>query len=514
MSVAIPQFLAGMILPTMTGGNGVAAQTGATAAAGDAFAGLLASTSTATTTNTTNNPFAQLYAQIQQAQTQTSLPTTTLPIEGQVAADAPVVPTTPVVTAETTTPEEITIPTTVIDIMGHDFTPVKDAGPLEAITPPSDENSLILEATGNVVQDKAILFPNVNKGLVLEDGIAAKNSSTTDTVDATGVVAVATIVEPTVITQATQTVETTAATEAITQATEQTRVQAQAYIPVGTPVADATATATTQSTIAATNTTAPQTTTDASTPDALAESLAQTAEGSTDASNTSDGKPRSSAAQGGHLNHLDLAAKVAQHQAATKSIVFSADPNKEKLSDTINDLTTSTTTSNATPALHEIARNTDVSAKHIVLKQDPLHNNVIDQVTFKIGQSFKNGSNKVTVQLNPAELGKVEVKIDVNPDGRTNIVIAVEKPETLQLLQKDSADLQRSLSQAGVQADSGSLNFSLQSGNDNSHYNSNASDRAAANERYKSITEQSEDNSRLVTAYLASNRAGGLDIRV
>lgn len=508
MSIAIPQFLAGMILPTVVGGvPGTATQNGTvgatTTATGDAFAGLLANT---TAGQNTTNPLAQLYAQVQQ-QTQTApVAYHTLPaelVEGQVVTEpvAPVVATPDITTDTDTAPSLVTI-------MGQHFTPKEDAGQLEAITAPAAENDLILQAAGNTTNDKAILFPNVNKGLMLEDGIAANN--TKPTTDTTNVVAVATVVEPTVITQAAQTVDTTAATDAITNATAQ--IQVQAYAPATNTVAvDAQAAATITPTVIK-NT--PQTTTEpqAQTTDALAEGLAQSGEAS-NASDATGTRTRGTAAQGGHFNHLDLAAKVAQHQAATKDMVFSADPNKDQTSDTLDTLSTSSNT--PTQTLHEITRHADASAKQLVMKQDPLHNNAIDQVTFKIGQAFKNGSNKVTVQLNPGELGKVEVKIDVNPDGRTNIVIAVEKPETLQLLQKDSADLQRSLSQAGVQADSGSLNFSLQSGNDNGSNNSNASDRAAANSRYKSVSEQSEDNSRLVTAYLASNRgAGGIDIRV
>ena len=47
------------------------------------------------------------------------------------------------------------------------------------------------------------------------------------------------------------------------------------------------------------------------------------------------------------------------------------------------------------------------------------------------------------------------------PDGRVDAVVRVERPETLELLQRDARQLVRALQDAGLQADSGSLSFHL-----------------------------------------------------
>jgi len=71
------------------------------------------------------------------------------------------------------------------------------------------------------------------------------------------------------------------------------------------------------------------------------------------------------------------------------------------------------------------------------------------------------GLQHVTVQLNPEELGHVQVRIDRAPDGSAAVQVVVERPETLKLLIQDQAQLHRALDQAGLSQDGRSLNLSL-----------------------------------------------------
>lgn len=91
-----------------------------------------------------------------------------------------------------------------------------------------------------------------------------------------------------------------------------------------------------------------------------------------------------------------------------------------------------------------------------------------DQVAVEIRKGVAAGKDAITIKLNPAELGKIDVKMEINDDGTLRATIAVEKSETLDLLQKDSRGLERALQNAGLQADSGSLNFSLSGQGNNS----------------------------------------------
>ncbi len=71
------------------------------------------------------------------------------------------------------------------------------------------------------------------------------------------------------------------------------------------------------------------------------------------------------------------------------------------------------------------------------------------------------GLHHVSVQLNPGELGHVQIHIDRAPDGSAAVQVVVERPETLKLLIQDQAQLHRALDQAGLPQDGRSLNMSL-----------------------------------------------------
>ncbi|CAK0743988.1 flagellar hook-length control protein FliK [uncultured Gammaproteobacteria bacterium] len=87
---------------------------------------------------------------------------------------------------------------------------------------------------------------------------------------------------------------------------------------------------------------------------------------------------------------------------------------------------------------------------------------VPEQVAVQIRRGYQNGNNRITMQLRPEELGRIDIRLEIARDGRVSAMIAVERPQTLEMLQKDSKSLERALQGAGLQADSGSLSFSLQ----------------------------------------------------
>ena len=86
---------------------------------------------------------------------------------------------------------------------------------------------------------------------------------------------------------------------------------------------------------------------------------------------------------------------------------------------------------------------------------------VQDQIAVHIKKNVGNEVDQFTINLHPAELGRIDIKLDIGADGRVNAMVAVEKAQTLELLQRDSRSLERALQDAGLQTDSNSLNFSL-----------------------------------------------------
>ena len=73
------------------------------------------------------------------------------------------------------------------------------------------------------------------------------------------------------------------------------------------------------------------------------------------------------------------------------------------------------------------------------------------------------GAQRLTVRLDPPELGQVQVRIDRPPDAPARVEITVEKPETLTLLLRDQPQLQHALDQAGVPPEGRSVTFHIAS---------------------------------------------------
>jgi flagellar hook-length control protein FliK len=86
---------------------------------------------------------------------------------------------------------------------------------------------------------------------------------------------------------------------------------------------------------------------------------------------------------------------------------------------------------------------------------------VFEQVAFNLKQAAQNGSDHIEIQLKPASLGVINVKLDVSHDGRITAVISADRSDTLHMLRQDASGLQQALRDAGLQADSGSLSFNL-----------------------------------------------------
>jgi flagellar hook-length control protein FliK len=66
-----------------------------------------------------------------------------------------------------------------------------------------------------------------------------------------------------------------------------------------------------------------------------------------------------------------------------------------------------------------------------------------------------------TIQLRPPELGKVQVNLKIDEDGHVTASIMADRQDTLSLLQRDSQQLEQALSDAGLTANNGDLQFSL-----------------------------------------------------
>lgn len=90
---------------------------------------------------------------------------------------------------------------------------------------------------------------------------------------------------------------------------------------------------------------------------------------------------------------------------------------------------------------------------------------VIQQVTVHMTKAAVDGVDHIKVQLNPPELGHVEVRMEVGPSGHFSAVFAADRPQTVHMLQHNAHELTRSLQNAGIRTDAGSLSFNLRNQN-------------------------------------------------
>jgi flagellar hook-length control protein FliK len=139
-----------------------------------------------------------------------------------------------------------------------------------------------------------------------------------------------------------------------------------------------------------------------------------------------------------------------------------------------------------------------------------------DQVAVQVAKAAAEGIDKINIKLKPATLGQIEVQLEIASDGRIHAVIAADKPETLDLLQRDARALERALGDAGLRTDSGSLSFNLRgqgeqnggTGRGFADFNGGVAEPATNDSLFLG-------NADRIGAYLNSRAAaGGVDIRV
>jgi flagellar hook-length control protein FliK len=94
---------------------------------------------------------------------------------------------------------------------------------------------------------------------------------------------------------------------------------------------------------------------------------------------------------------------------------------------------------------------------------------VTEQVAIAVKRGVKAGNDQIQINLEPASLGKISVRLDFAQDGRVSAVFSADRADTLNLLNGDARSLEQSLRDAGLRADSGSLTFNLSSGDTGSN---------------------------------------------
>jgi flagellar hook-length control protein FliK len=134
-------------------------------------------------------------------------------------------------------------------------------------------------------------------------------------------------------------------------------------------------------------------------------------------------------------------------------------------------------------------------------------------LALEIAVSARSGKSRFEIRLDPADLGRIDVRIDVDRNGHVTSHLTVEKPETLSMLRQDAPQLQRQLDDAGFKTGNGGLQFSLRDQSSSGQNNDNETGRNA-----QRLVISDEDAIPAVAAGRTYGRvlgsSSGVDIRV
>ncbi len=119
------------------------------------------------------------------------------------------------------------------------------------------------------------------------------------------------------------------------------------------------------------------------------------------------------------------------------------------------DATAAASTQATQPAAAPVART--IHAAY----QAPVQQVNLPQVAFEVVRQFEAGNTRFQIRLDPAELGRIDVRLELDKSGAVSARMTVERPETLDLLQRDQRALQQALQQAGLDGQKTNLEFSL-----------------------------------------------------
>jgi flagellar hook-length control protein FliK len=82
-------------------------------------------------------------------------------------------------------------------------------------------------------------------------------------------------------------------------------------------------------------------------------------------------------------------------------------------------------------------------------------------IPVEIGLRALQGLKEFQIRLDPAELGRVDVKLEIGDDKSVTARVVVDRVETLQLLQRDARTLERAFEQAGLKSSEGGIDITL-----------------------------------------------------
>ncbi|MGE0847104.1 MAG: flagellar hook-length control protein FliK, partial [Flavobacteriaceae bacterium] len=85
----------------------------------------------------------------------------------------------------------------------------------------------------------------------------------------------------------------------------------------------------------------------------------------------------------------------------------------------------------------------------------------VQPVAVEIARQARAGNHRFQIRLDPPELGRIDVRLDLHRDGQVQTRLTVDNADTFDAIQRDPRGLERALQNAGLKLDDGSVQVSL-----------------------------------------------------
>jgi flagellar hook-length control protein FliK len=121
------------------------------------------------------------------------------------------------------------------------------------------------------------------------------------------------------------------------------------------------------------------------------------------------------------------------------------------------------------------------------------------------------GQNRFEIRLDPPDLGRIDVRLDIDGSGQVTSRLVVERADTLEHLRRDAAGLERALQDAGLKTGENGLQFSLR---DQGFAGRDDNSQSPATARMLVPDPDLAPVEVAANAYGRMIRTGGVDIRV
>lgn len=104
------------------------------------------------------------------------------------------------------------------------------------------------------------------------------------------------------------------------------------------------------------------------------------------------------------------------------------------------------------------------------------------QVAREIVRQFNGETTRFELRLDPPELGRIEVRLEVSRDHKVTAVVAADSPQALSDLVRHARELEQTLQSAGLQLSDNGLSFDLRQSRDDGNEANNSGGGNAENE--------------------------------